>query len=421
MGTKNQDAALDVIGQKLRLKEEIDRDFNEVDIIDKDLEIQDSHEEDTPKAISYKLNTKDAGFNCLCELNLGKAYKYTCEKDEEGNIINEKRCYYPKSYKLALNEKWLDYMLEQIKNATNPVVVISDIFTRVTTGNVDETLPYKEQLAYIYKKLNDEKLKDKIVALVRGSKELDIIKNNGPDLMLKLANMLGMKNKLVDSGFQLVISVNNVNTHNDRPISLLQFPKKINSVRTLAISMQKYENENPGHDIYFCTNAKINWYSSGVTTTTDENGNTIQKPCWFISFGGVYEYDKFNEKRPEIGPYTLNKDWFKITVDEKSFVRVDSVNYTYPSSTKIDTSSYTASKLTENMQEKFKDVLNLTGPAFDEMMEKLKKLTRKQIVSAINNKPNKKQKSNIEMVEQKNTENTQPENVTTEDKGEEKL
>lgn len=408
MSTKNQEAALDVIGKKLKLKEEIDHPFDENELKNQEQEIEESNEKEVQKCISYKLRSKDAGFNCLCELNLGKAFKYTKTMNDDESFT-ETRTKYPNSYKQAMNEKWLDYTLEQIKNATNPIVVISDIFSRVTTGNNEETLPYKEQLLYIYKKLNDEKIKNKIVALTRGIKEQEIINNGGPDLMDKLANMLGMQNKLVDAGFQLSITINNINTKNDRQISLLHFGKKINSVRTLAISMQKYANENPGHDIYFCTNSKTNWYASGVTTAKDKDGNIIQKPCWFIAFGTMYEYDKVNEKRPEIGPYTLNKDWYKISIYEDGFVRADRVNYIYPHPTKIDSSNYTASVLTEDMENKFKELLSMSQPAFEKMMEKLKNKTRKQIVSTMHNtetlaKNQSNKKDNVE--EEKQTPNS---------------
>ena len=183
MGTKNQDAALDVIGQKLRQKREIDKPFDEMELMDDELEISTSEEKDLPKTLKYKLKSSNAGLNCLCDLNLGKAYKYSCTKDQEGNITSEKRSYYPKSYKQALNEKWLDYVLEQIKNAQNPVVVVTNIFSRVTTGNMDDTLPYSEQLRYIYKKLNNENIKNKIVALVRGEKEMQILEQSNIDVM----------------------------------------------------------------------------------------------------------------------------------------------------------------------------------------------------------------------------------------------
>lgn len=118
MSTNNGDRALDVIGKKIKLKEEIDQPFDENELKDLVLEIENSKEPQTQKTLALKVYSKDIGFNCLCELNLGKAYQLT----KEG-----KRVRYPKSYKCAMNEKWLDYIIKQIENANNPVVVVSDI------------------------------------------------------------------------------------------------------------------------------------------------------------------------------------------------------------------------------------------------------------------------------------------------------
>ncbi len=381
MGTKNQDAALDVIGQKLKQKAEIDKPFNEMDLVKDSLKISKSTDTPTPRTLSYEIDSPDAGFNCLCELNLGKAYMYSCQKDEEGNIVNEKRVYYPKSYKCALNEKWLDFVLKQIEEAKNPMVVVSDIFTRVTTGNMTDTLPYTEQLRYIYKKLNKPEIKSKIVALVRGEKEKEILNYSGIDLMGKLANMLGMQDKLVDAGIHLSVDIN----ESPRSISMLHFNKKATSVKSLAIAMQKYATENPGHDVYFCTNARLNWQSCGVTTYTDKDGTTHQKPCWFISFGGMYEYDKFNEKRPELGPYTLNKCWYKVIFDEE-MVRTDSVDYIYPHATKIDSSSYVSSVIANDFEEKFATIMDTITPNYKKVMEKVTKETRKQVTKVVHGK-----------------------------------
>lgn len=394
MPTEKDDRSvgIDAIGQNIRLTTEINEEFDENELLDTELVIEQTTKKPTRKSIAYNIKNKNAGFNCLCELNLGKAYVYNCERDEDGNIISETRRQYDSDldpdYEQAMNESWLDYTLEQIKNATNPVVVISDIFSKVTVGNKFQTLPYKEQLLYIYKKLNDDKIKNKIVALVRGVKEKEIINtrnahvDHGPDLMLKLAKMLGLEDRLVDSGFSLNLNLNN---KTKRKVSMLHVDKKINSVTGLAKTMAAFESKNPGKDIYFCTNSKINWYSCGTTTITDENGNVTRKPCWFISFGPMYEYDKVNAKRTELGSYTLNKGWYKLSVDENNFVRTDSVDYTFPHPSKIDSSNYVASVLTQYETEKFKDLYNLGTQKFEKLIEKLSESTRKQLVTTLHN------------------------------------
>ena len=392
--------ALDAIGKKIKLKEEIDQPFDENTLKDIDLEIEESKEEQTQKTIALKVYSKDVGLNGLCELNLGKAYKLA----DDGRRIR-----YPSSYKCAMNEKWLDYIIEQIKNATNPVVIVSDIFTRVTTGNNEDTLPYKEQLAYGYKKLKD--IKDKII-LVRGLKEKEIIDNGGPDLMGKLENMLNMKNKLVNAGFHLTLNLFN---QKSKQVSLLHYNEKINTVRSLAISMQKFANNNPGHDIYFCTTSKTNWYSCGLTTYVTKDGQTATKPCWFVAFGGMYEYDKTNEKRPKVGAYTLNNDWFKIMMDKNNFVRADRVDYRYPHPTKIDSSNYISSVIADTKSNNYRELFNVLSASLEKMNERLSKSTSKQITSSIHKAKEKakENKKNIQFVDERKNKKS--------NKGEEKL
>ena len=388
MANKDQSAALDVIGKKLREKAIIDQDFDAEELIQnlQNFNIENSTESELPKTVGFKLPSPDAGFNCICELNLGKIYKYYEKRDEEGNIVDQKRSLYPNSYLSKTNTKWLKSVLDQIENAVNPIVVVSDIFSRVTTGNAKENMPYTEQFLYIYQLLNKPNIKNKIVALVRGEKEKEIINNGGPDLMGKLAKVLGMEDKLVDAGFHLSVEVKG----GARKISMLHYNKKVSSVKPLKQNMYKYANENPGHDVYFCTNAKINWQSQGVTTYTDENGHVHQKPCWFISFGPMYEFDKFNEKKPEIGPYTLNKRWYRVTFDSKNNVRTDYVDYTYPHSIKIDSSSYVGATMATELSETMRSLIEqLLVPEYQKTMEGVTNKTRKSVTKAIHQKSKK--------------------------------
>lgn len=371
--SKDTDKALDVIGQKLRLKEEIDAPFDEHELSEEEITIAPADEDTSTSKISYKLSSKDIGFNALCQLNLGKAYIY---RDGE-------RKKYPANDKQAMNEKWLDFILEGIKNASNPVVVVTDIFTRVTTGNYDEVLPYREQLGYIYRKLNDPAIKDKIIILARGSIEQSIINNGGPDLMQKLGNMLGIPERVTNGGSLITATIKNSYTRETDSISFAHVDRKINTRTTLAKTMKKFSEEHPGYDVYYCTNAKQNWCGAGVTTYRDENGEVKEKTCWYISFGPMYEYDKFNLNRPEIGPYTLNKNWYKIFTDENSNVRMEFVNYIFPDKNKQDTSNYVASVVTDALTASYQDLIATIDANLGKFVEKDSKRARKEILSSI--------------------------------------
>ena len=371
--SKDTDKALDVIGQKLRLKEEIDAPFDEKELSEEDIVIAPADEDTSTSKISYRLSSKDIGFNALCQLNLGKAYIYR----------NGERKKYPPNDKQAMNEKWLDFILEGIKNASNPVVVVTDIFTRVTTGNYEEVLPYREQLGYIYRKLNDPAIRDKIIILARGSIEQSIINNGGPDLMQKLGNMLGIPERVTNGGSIITATIKNSHTHGTDSISFAHVDRKINTRTTLAKTMKKFSEEHPGYDVYYCTNAKQNWCGAGVTTYRDEKGEVKEKTCWYISFGPMYEYDKFNLNRPEIGPYTLNKNWYKVFTDEASNVKMEFVNYIFPDKNKQDTSNYVASVVTDALTASYQDLIATIDASLGKFVEKESKRARKEILSSI--------------------------------------
>ena len=369
----DSDRALDVIGKRLKLLDEINKDFDEMQLRNVDFSIENPTTNGGTSKISYRLSSKDIGFNVLCQLNLGKAYQ----------MIEGRRVKYPTSDKEAMNEKWLDYCLDGIRNASNPVVIITDIFTRVTTGNYENVLPYEEQLGYIYSKLSDPKIKDKIIILARGSIEQSIINNGGPDLMLRLGNMLNMPERVTNGGTLLTATINNSHTGEVDRISFAHVDKKINSRNPLAKAMKAFAAEHPGHDVYYSTNSKQNWWSAGVTTYKDEKGVTREKTCWFVSFGPMFEYDRFNLNRPELGPYTLNKNWYKVFTDEESNVRMEYVNYIFPVKDKQDTSDYVASVVTDALTASYQDLIDACNATLGKFVEKDSKRARKQVLSAI--------------------------------------
>lgn len=367
--------ALDAISKKIRIKEEIDQPFDEEALkYEPPVVVSSSTEKSGSSTITYKLKCKDIGFNGLCQLNLGKAYKVF----EDG-----RREKYPDSYKEAMDEVQLDFILNAIEQANNPIIVVGNIFTRVTTGNYKEVLPYKEQLAYIYHKLKNPNIKNKIAVLARCRIEKEIMDNGGPDLMGKLAKMLGLEDRLLNGDYFVNASVNTEHVNSSKEsIQFAHFNRKINTRKTLAIQMKMFAKQCPGNDVYFTTDSKINWTSAGVTTYKDQNGETKEKPCWFVAFGPMYEYDKTNIKS-QTGPYTVNKNWYKIGLDEQGFVRCDYVNYTFPQSTKQDTSSYTASIMASNLNASYQDLISAIDQSLGQIADKQINSFRKEVGNTI--------------------------------------
>ena len=97
----------------------------------------------------------------------------------------------------------------------------------------------------------------------------------------------------------------------------------------------------------------------------------------------MYEYDKLNLNRPEIGPYTLNKNWYKVFTDEASNVKMEFVNYIFPDKNKQDTSNYVASVVTDALTASYQDLIATIDASLGKFVEKESKRARKEILSSI--------------------------------------
>lgn len=196
------DRALSVIDKKLRTKDNIDSSFD-VEAVEEEVEILDNsalEEDEIISTLSYDVDNNYFGFNVVSNLNLGRAYKLVNNEhgdDFKYNISPDaKRVRFPDSELNKINEKWIDHVFKTIASSRNSALVLENIFTRVTTGNYKEILPYIEQVRFVAKKIKEFDLQNKIVALSRGQVEKTIIKNGGPDLMKMLGDVLGIPEKL---------------------------------------------------------------------------------------------------------------------------------------------------------------------------------------------------------------------------------
>ena len=359
MAKKDPDKALDVIGKKLRIKEEIDREFDENAAIAEDFQVEEPKDENKLQSVAYALNCKDFGLNVLANLNLGKAYKLIGEEGGEYNVPPDaKRVKYSASDKDAMDEEWLDYIISKVASANNSFIILENVFTRVTTGNYTENIPYKEQLKLAYEKFSDPRLKGKFLALVRGTIEQDIIKNGGPDLMLKLGKLLGLEDRVLTNPVIEVELTNPKLKGKEKRISIISVNERTTATKGIFNIMTRFEKTRPGFDIYYNTTAKQNGMAAGMTTITNENGEVVHKPCWFLCFGPMFEYDKANLNRPSLEPYVPNRAWYKIghafrisNGRLEPHIRVDFEVYVYPHKTKEDFSNFTSAVIGEHIKE----------------------------------------------------------------------
>ena len=146
------DRALSVIDKKLRTKDNIDSSFD-VEAVEEEVEILDNsalEEDEIISTLSYDVDNNYFGFNVVSNLNLGRAYKLVNNEhgdDFKYNISPDaKRVRFPDSELNKINEKWIDHVFKTIASSRNSALVLENIFTRVTTGNYKEILPYIEQV-----------------------------------------------------------------------------------------------------------------------------------------------------------------------------------------------------------------------------------------------------------------------------------
>lgn len=433
--TKDADKALDVIGHKLKIKEEIDMDFNERKLKDQVVVMQENPKE-KPQAIyklKYNFNNKDFGLNLISGLNLGKAYKLTVddlpdppklddgadnsEDDslEEREFVKKKLKEYeePNSYNIdpnairvkyspnekeALDEEALDYRINKIKQAKNAVVVIENIFTRVTTSNYKDVLPYKEQLKFIYDKLNDPVLIGKIVALNIGAVEQEIMHYSDLNLMEKLGNMLGIPDKVVKNCSLEIALKDNMIKDGNNTIKIIGFNAPTGATVGIFNAMRRFADTTAGYDVYYNTTAKQNGMLVGETIKMVD-GKKVKKPCYFVCFGPMSEYDKKNLKRQE--PYVLNKFWYNAGFEHSvkngvatSRVRLDFEDYAYPHKEKNDFSSLVSSVISDDIGKAVSSALDNTNELFKQSTEQIVVNARREMSKLIQEeKLAKKQKA----------------------------
>lgn len=393
------DRALSVIDKKLRTKDNIDSSFDEIEAVKEDVEIFDSsssNEDEIVSTLSYDVDNNYFGFNVISNLNLGRAYKL--ENNENGDDFkynispDAKRVRFPETELNKMNEKWVDHVFKTIASSRNSALVLENIFTRVTTGNYKEILPYIEQVRFIAKKIKEFDLQNKIVALSRGQVEKTIIKNGGPDLMKMLGNVLEIPEKV--TGYRTVLIFNLKDPYKkDAKISITNFNPPGSTRAKMLENLDNYAQKvAPGFDIYWNTTAKING-SFGALTANPTNLSE-KKACTYLCFGPMSEYDLFNYNRPLIGPYSLNRDWYKVAFEHRynkegqlvSQINAHFNDYNAPHEHQVDDSNYVSSVIANSVSEALTGIAKVVNENLEKTISKTEENARKgcnQFIKAI--------------------------------------
>ncbi len=382
------DRALSVINKKLKTKDNIDSSFT-LENVNEEVEILDTpetKEDDIVTTLSYDVNNNYFGFNVISNVNLGRAYKL--ENNENGDEFkynispDAKRVKFPESETNKINERWIDHVFKTISSSRNSALVLENVFTRVTTGNYKEILPYVEQVRYLAKKIKQYNLQNKIVALSRGQVEKTIIKNGGPDLMKILGDALGIPEKV--TGYRTVLIFNLKDPYKkDAKISITNFNPPGSTRAKMLEQLDSYAQKvTPGFDIYWNTTAKMNG-SFGALTTDPANLNE-KKSCIYLCFGPMAEYDMFNFNRPLIGPYSLNRNWFKVAFEHgykngklESKISAHFNDYNAPHEHQVDDSNYVSSVIASSVGEALTEIKNVVVSSIEKTIGQTEEDARK--------------------------------------------
>ncbi len=395
--TEKEDGALKTINKALRIKDQIDKPFDVFELINNEVNVLDKSEnpqEEIIHKLDYKVKNDYFGFNVISHLNLGRAYKLENNEDgdkHEYNISpNAKRVKFPESEQNVFNEKWVDHVFNTVKGSRYSAVVLENVFTRVTTGNWQEILPYKEQLRALYKKIKEHGLEDKIIALVRGAREMEILKNGGPDLMAILGDSLKIKDRV--TGPKTLISMHLSDSYKkDAEVTLMNFNPNGNIGAGIFKKMIEFIENQPGFDVYWNSTARCSGMEDAFMTH-DRNDPKKSKPCTALFFGPMCEYDLINTRRG-LPPYTLNHIYFKLsyehsivkirhedmTVKEEmiSKVKAHFNDYNAPHEDKKDSSNYVAAIISDSEGEVLQGFADIANDLFTDTIENIVNKSRK--------------------------------------------
>jgi hypothetical protein len=277
---------------------------------------------------------------------------------------------FPEIEEDVFDEKWVDYVFKTISCSRYSAVVLENIFTRVTTGNYLYYLPYQEQLRVIVDKIKKYNLQDRIVALVRGAREMEIINSTldkkGPDLMKMLGEALKIPERVTGSRVILEMQLKNTYKKNP-PIRLTNYNSTSRVNKGIFSKMISFIESEPGFDIYWNSSAKVSGQEDAFIKHDKKNPQKT-KPCTALFFGPMCYFDKFNAYRDNLSPYPLNHTWFKIhytntlskgknnSTEVESVVRVDFNDYNAPVEEKIDDSNYVSSVASDIIGEALENI-----------------------------------------------------------------
>lgn len=281
-------------------------------------------EDTAPNTFNYKLNDNSIGLNEVSNVDMGYA----------GTKVDSEHLGKRQPY---LRE--LEYNVNLMKTSDNSIVVLNGgLFTYVPKVKKGQLLSYKEQIAYFYSLFKDLAKEGKIVAMVRGTEEHRILKNQGVDVYGILEQALGLKQKVCNDALINVAIEDDMVENASVGIRTINWNNTATTAAYIGRKMEERATKRGGADIYLARTTK-NYFKKAVVGES-HNGTIEKKPVYLISAG---PYTPFKGALTAGAEYNSIKDgelvpnsfWYRVTVEERRdgmpgkpyIVRVNPIEY----------------------------------------------------------------------------------------------
>ena len=289
------------------------------------LELTKTHGKATsPNTFNYRLNDKCIGLNEISTVDMGYAGTRV-----DGEHLGKRQPY--------LGE--LEDHVHLMEESNNAILVLNGgLFTYVPKVRNGELLSYKSQIAYFYSLLKDLAKQGKIVAMVRGTEEHRILKNQGVDVYGILDEALGLKGKVCNDALINVGIKDDLVGDANVGIRTINWNNSATTTAYIGRKMEERATKRGGADVFLARTTK-NFFKTAVVGESHD-GKVEKKPIYMVSAGPYTPFKgamtagaEYNSiKDGELAP---NSSWYRITVEPSQdamtnrpyIVRVSPIQY----------------------------------------------------------------------------------------------
>lgn len=272
-----------------------------------------------PSVFHYHMQNNSIGLNEISNVDMGHA---GTSVDFAGEHLSKKNPYL----------KELEYNVGLMKESKNAIVFLNGgLFTYIPKTQRDNLLSYQDQISYFYSLFKDLADQGKIVAMVRGTEEHRILKNQQIDVMGILQEALGLDRKTCNDALVNVQLEDDIVGKANVGIRTINWNNSATTAAYIGRKMDERATKRPGAHIYLARTS-MNYFK---TVMAGQGGDSqIQKMPIYLISGGSYtpfkgamtagaEYNSI--KDGELAP---NSFWYKVTVEEHKPTSEDDRRYT---------------------------------------------------------------------------------------------